>query len=140
MAAREESEPVELNIDADTVGFIIATARRFDAGEEAVEADGGIDVDVDADSVEDDAENHGDAVADELREAIDDLNDDALIDLIALAWVGRGDFGREDWEEARALARDRHRRHSADYLMGMPALGDLLEEGLTTLGHSFEGP
>ena len=39
MAVRDEGEPIELNISADTVGFIIATARRFDAGEETLEAD-----------------------------------------------------------------------------------------------------
>lgn len=139
MAAREDREPAELNISADTVGFIIATARRFDLGEEGGESDD----DIGAVSLDEEGEaetGEGNPVADELREAIDDLNDDELIDLIALAWVGRGDFGPDEWAEARALARERHRRQSADYLMGMPTLGDFLEEGLTALGHSYEPP
>ena len=61
-----------------------------------------------------------------------------MIDLIALAWVGRGDFDRSSWAEARALAQERHRSRSANYLMGMPGLGDYLEEGLSELGHSVE--
>ncbi len=138
MAARDD-DPVELNISPDTVSFIITTARRFDADQELSDPnDDAASAMIDGEEAE-----HGfsdDPAADELREAIDDLNDDEVIDLIALAWVGRGDFGREDWEEARALARDRHRTHSSEYLMGMPQLGDYLEEGLTTLGHRYEGP
>ncbi len=78
-----------------------------------------------------------DPTLEELRCAIDDLNDDEIVNLIALAWVGRGDFDRNEWSGARKLARERHRRHSADYLIGMPALGDYLEEGMATLGYSL---
>jgi hypothetical protein len=77
-----------------------------------------------------------DPTLDELRTAIGTLDDDELIDVIALAWVGRGDFSRVDWGEARALARERHQQPSTDYLVGMPALGDYLEEGLAELGYS----
>jgi hypothetical protein len=63
---------------------------------------------------------------------------DEVVDLIALAWLGRGDFDKTEWPEARALATERHRQRSANYLMGMPALGDYLEEGLSQLGHSCE--
>ena len=79
-----------------------------------------------------------DATAAELKEAIDDLNDDEIVDLIAMIWVGRGDFRPEEWKEARKLARERHRRHSADYLMGIPTLADFIEEGFSQLGHSCE--
>ena len=77
-----------------------------------------------------------DEAIEELRGVIDILEDDEVIDLIALAWVGRGDFDREEWPNARALAGERHRRHSAAYLLGMPALGDYLEEGLASLGYN----
>jgi hypothetical protein len=139
VAAREDSDPVELTISADTVGIIISTARRFDADQEETDPDdeaGSAALD-EEEAAHDFSEN---PAAAELREMIEDLNDDEVIDLIALAWVGRGDYGREEWEEARGLARERRRRHSADYLMGMPALGDYLEEGLTALGHTYEAP
>jgi len=74
----------------------------------------------------------------EPRAAIDGLNDDEVVDLIGLAWLGRGNFTKAEWQEARTLAGERHRRRSADYLFGMPALGDYLEEGLAALGHSCE--
>ncbi len=89
--------------------------------------------DLEADILEDFAD---DATLEELTAAIDALNEDEVIDLIALAWVGRGDFQKGDWREARALADERHRPHSATYLLGMPALGDYLEEGLAALGYS----
>jgi hypothetical protein len=67
---------------------------------------------------------------------IDDLNEDERIDLIALVWVGRGDFDRAEWPEARGLARERQEKKASDYLLGMPTLSDYLEEGLATLGHA----
>ena len=80
------------------------------------------------------AEFAGDPGAEELSGAIDQLSDDEVIDLIGLTWVGRGDFDRTSWAEARALAADRHRRHSSRYLMGVPLLGEYLEGGLDELG------
>ena len=130
-------EPVELNISPEKVCYVISKAREFDVKVEPVEPEmeaGSIDAG-NQDVLED---YPGDPTAAELREAIDDLNDDEVVDLIALAWVGRGDYEREEWQDARVLARERHRDHSAGYLMGMPTLGDYLEEGLATLGYSCE--
>jgi len=137
MAKNEELPPPELNISADKVCYIILKAREFDVKVEPSESDPGSNAT--DDDTRDVLEDYGDdPTLAELRSAINDLNDDEVIDLIGLAWVGRGDFGREGWLEAKALARERHKRKSADYLMGMPALGDYLEEGLATLGHSCD--
>lgn len=137
VANSDDAEPVELNISPEKVCYIISRARMFDVKVEPVEpepASTSIDAE-DQDVLED---YPGDPTAAELREVIDDLNDDEVVDLIALAWVGRGDYSREEWVEARALALERHRQHSAGYLMGMPTLGDYLEEGVTALGYSCE--
>lgn len=137
MASRNDNEPIELNISLEKVCYIISKARQFDVKVEAVEPEPA-EADIDAgnqDVLEDYA---GDSTTAELRESIDELNDDEVVDLIALAWVGRGDHGRDEWEDARALAQERHRQHSAGYLMGMPMLGDYLEEGLAALGLSCE--
>ncbi len=131
----EGQEPEEININPEKVCFIILKAREFDAKVDPVEPDPGSNpADDDERAVLEDYPD--DPTLEELRGAIDVLDDDELIDLIALAWVGRGDFGRSEWPDARALARERHRRHSAAYLTGMPALGDYLEEGLAQLGYS----
>lgn len=135
--SNQTTNPVALNINPEKVGFIILKAREFDAKvepEEESEPGSNPTDDDDRDVLEDYAD---DPTLEELRGAIDSLDDDEVIDLIALAWVGRGDFDRNGWTEARRLAAERHRPHSADYLVGMPALGDYLEEGLATLGHSL---
>ncbi len=74
----------------------------------------------------------------EAKEAIDDLNWDEQCQLVALAWVGRGDFSTDEWEEALALARDHHNEHTSLYLLGMPLLSDYLEEGLAAFDLSCQ--
>lgn len=139
MVVRDDSEPVELNVSPATVSYIINAARRFDE-EPGIAGPDGDPEDATLDDEDGGRAFIGNPAAAELREAIEDRNDDEVVDLIAITWVGRGDFGREEWQDARAMARERHRRQSADYLMGMPTLGDYLEEGLTTLGHAYEAP
>jgi hypothetical protein len=137
MAKSEDVPPPELNISAEKVCYIIVKAREFDAKVPPVEPDPGSNPadDGEREILEDYAD---DPTLLELRSAIDDLNEDEVVDLIALAWLGRGDFGKEDWLEATALARERHKRHSADYLVGIPTLGDFLENGLDMVDRSCE--
>jgi hypothetical protein len=135
--AEEAPNAVELNISLEKVCYIIVKAREFDAKVDPVDVDSGSDAidDGEREILEDYAD---DPTFTELRSAIAGLNEDEIIDLIALAWVGRGDFEGSEWEDARALASERHRQRSARYLTGMPALGDYLEEGLDALGYSCE--
>jgi hypothetical protein len=137
MCEDEEATALELNVSSEKVCYIIIKAREFDAKVEPVEPNPGSNP---ADSGEREIleDYANDPTLAELRAAISGLNDDEVIDLIALAWVGRGDFAKEGWQEARTLARERHRRRSAGYLIGIPALGDYLEEGLAALGYSCE--
>ncbi|HVJ34223.1 MAG TPA: DUF3775 domain-containing protein [Terriglobia bacterium] len=137
MARKPKSNPPELNISLEKIFHIIVKAREFDAKVDPVEPDPGSNP-TDSDSREVLEDYLDDPTLEELTAAIDTLNDDEVIDLIALAWVGRGDFESGTWAEARQLARERHREHSARYLIGIPALGDYLEEGLAALGHSCE--
>ncbi len=134
--AQQDEPSVELNVSPEKVGFIIVKAREFDAKVEPDDPDSGSNPadDIEADVLED---MDDDATLEELRGAIDELNEDEVIDLIALAWLGRGDFSKDEWRDARALAYERHRPHSSAYLIGMPALGDYLEEGLALLGYSI---
>ena len=134
---RDEQEPVELEINVDTVRWLIDKAREFDEKVAPVEPDPGSNPsDDDESEILEDYAN--DATAQELRAGIDRLDEDETIDLIALVWVGRGDFERSTWEEAKALAAERHRRQSSRYLMGIPNLGDYLEEGLAEVGYAAE--
>src|SRR5690349_20844088 len=66
----------------------------------------------------------------ELAEVIENLSIDEQIELVALSWVGRGSFTREEWPEAVREARQAHGRRTAEYLLGMPLLADYLADGL----------
>ena len=122
-----------LEIDPQTVYFLILKAREFDDKDDPGEAD------LDASPAEGTIEANmhyfaDDPVAQELKDAIEALNDDEQAELVALTWIGRGDFTSEEWDEVVRTARQRRTNPTADYLLGTPLLGDYLEEGLTQLG------
>jgi Protein of unknown function (DUF3775) len=77
-----------------------------------------------------------DATEAEVRDVLAGLNDDERFDLVALTWIGRGDFEAEDWASAVRTAREREALSTADYLLGIPNLADLLDEGLASIGRS----
>jgi hypothetical protein len=126
-----------LVVSSEKVCFIIMKAREFDAKEEPSEADPGsnpID-DKDISVLEDQPD---DPVVEELTSFIDALSEDEQIDIVALTWLGRGDFTAEDWETVRNDAAAAHNEKTANYLLGIPLLGDFLEEGLSMAGRSCD--
>ena len=64
------------------------------------------------------------------------MNEDEQADLVALAWVGRGTFSADQFDEAVATAKAEHINATEDYLLGIPLLGDYLAEGLEKMGVS----
>ena len=72
----------------------------------------------------------GDFTRQELFDAIGTLNEEEQINLVALAWLGRGTFDITEWQSALDTARSEHNGRTAQYLLGLPLLGDYLEEGL----------
>jgi hypothetical protein len=129
--------PVELQISPEKVCFVIIKAREFDAKDEVTEPDPGSNPsdDMMASVLED---HRDDPVVEELTSVINDMTEDEQIDLVALAWLGRGDYTAADWPEVRKEAAQAHNQRTARYLLGTPMLGDFLEEGLSTLGYSCE--
>ena len=125
-----------LTIDPDTAFFILLKAREFDAKEDAVIPDEGSNPSDDKE-VEVLEFQPDDAVEQEIREAVDGLNEDEKLDLIALAWIGRGDFSFDQWAEARESAREVDPAQTARYLLTMPTLSDYLEDTLSELGFSL---
>ncbi len=136
----EEPEPVPLEIAPEHVEFIILKARAVEARLPSVEPEDEPEAGTPPPEEETDMldEQVGDESEAELREAIDILSDEAATDLMALFLVGRGDFGREEWADARAQAAEQINGSLADYLLGETGLGDMLEEGLNTLGYTPE--
>lgn len=137
LAAEAEDKPAPtLTIPTDKVGFIIVKAREFDEKEPDSDPDEGSNPtdDGNADILEDKA---GDGTQEELAGAIRELNEDEQIELVALAWLGRGTYDLSEWPLALQTARDEHNKRTAEYLLGLPMLGDYLEEGLAAFGETI---
>ena len=128
---------VELGINIDKVCTIIAKARQFDAKEANSDPDSGSNAFDDgmADVLED-LPTGQDATRLEIVEFIRALDEDEQINLVALAWVGRGTYDLSEWNEALREARSEHNKRVAEYLLGLPLLGDYLEEGLAAFGEN----
>lgn len=137
MTIRDEPEPPEdFPVDRETLAFIILKAQAFDAlvaPDDPSDASDAAD-DRFVDALEDEPDN---PVGRELRVKIAGLNDDAKAALVALTWLGRGDYDADEWSEAFAAARERSETPTTRYLMGIPLLGDLLAEGANALGISL---
>lgn len=69
----------------------------------------------------------------ELREFIEDLNEDEQASLVAVMWIGRESFAADELGEAIETARAERTSPTADYLMGEPQLADYLEAGMEAL-------
>ena len=118
-----------LNISSDIVCSIIGRAREFHAKEEVVIPNIGDD---DADwGMQVLADHANDPSYQELKTNINDLEPDQQVTLVALMWLGRGDYTTDDWQEALLFARERRNDRTAEYLIGTPLVADYLEEGLS---------
>lgn len=71
----------------------------------------------------------------ELVEEIDTMDPAHQHELVALMWVGRGDFGAEEWSDALAMAAERADSPTSQYLLAHPMAADDIASGLETLGH-----
>lgn len=134
-----------IGINPEKVRHIITEARMFDAKEDVSDPDSGSNAtdDMMADVLEDLPD---DATYQELAEYIRALDEDEQIELVALAWLGRGTYGLSEWGDALAEARRAHNNRTVEYLTSLPMLGDYLEEGLAVMEEnedaeeSEEGP
>lgn len=126
-----------LPIDPDKVCHVIVKARAFDAKTAVVEPDPGSNQAEDG-MLEAIADHPDDATEDELRAFIEGLNEDEQVALVALAWIGRGSFAKAEAAEAMREARAARNGRTADYLMGMPLLGDYLADALNEFGHTCD--
>ena len=75
----------------------------------------------------------------ELAGFIEAMDEDEQCELIALAWIGRGKFTREEWKSALVEARHHLKQPTAAYLLRNPKLAPHLESGLAELDHTGDG-
>ena len=124
---------MELNVSLETVCRIIGHARELEAQVAATDTDDDDDDDDAGDS--DDAfagldDETDEAVEDEIRNLLDDLADDEITAILALAWVGRGTYDSSEWDEALEEAGNGG-EDAVEQLLDMPMLAGYLEAGLT---------
>ncbi len=126
-----------LTVSLEKVCFLIQLAREFDVKDAVSDPDSGSNAADDAmvSVLEDHA---SDPVRSEIVAFIRAMNEDEQEDVVALAWLGRGDGDFNSWEELRAEAARAHNNRTASYLLGIPLLADYLEEALSQLGYSCE--
>ena len=131
-----------LEIDVGKITFIITKSREFEAQAPAPAPDGIAEEGLGGNLAEAEFRESGvldtdDATYDELKSWIRAINHDDQCQIVALAWVGRGDFGKDEWDEALKIAHDEHNNRTAEYLLGMPLLSDYLEDGLSLFELSY---
>jgi hypothetical protein len=130
-------EAAVLDLNPETVCFLISRARTFHTKEEVVMPDM-------PDNPSEDwarealADHMEDPTLQEFKATIDDLEPDQQQTVVALMWLGRGDYGVEEWPEALEEARDRWTEETAEYLISHPQLADELLEGLVLLGYECD--
>ena len=135
---------MELLTPLDTLCRLILRAKELEAQVPAA------DPDEDPEDVDDYDDEGGqtlsvledelnDGVEEEVQAMLDDLADDQLAEVVALAWVGQGTYDASEWDEAIAEANDLSGDDRMDELIDMPLLGGHLEAGLAAFDYSCDG-
>ena len=118
-----------MNIAERHVRDLILRARAYD-GKEEIE-----DFQPDPDSGETDAAEslqtgQSDPTRAEIERWFSARDEEALAELLALYWIGRGDFEGREFRRAVRDASQHPAERTPAYLLGAPMLGDFLEMGL----------
>lgn len=127
-----------LGIDPDKVCSLITRVRQFQVKVDPVEPNP-------ASNMADDGfreileDYTNDAVVAEIRQFLAGLNEEEYRNLLALMWLGRGDYDKDEWEDALVEADNLKAERGPDYLIGTPLLSDYLEDALNELGYACEG-
>lgn len=133
----EGNKDRQLDISIETVCHLIDLAREFHAQEEVV-------IPEEPDNPGDDwarqvlAAHSGDVTFQEFRADVGDMEPDQQHQLVALLWLGRGDYTLDEWHEAVAYAAENASPATAAYLIAHPMLADYLTEGLAQHGYSCD--
>lgn len=123
-----------IDLNTETVANIAEYAREFQTAA-SMETETAPDTMTDDAAFEKLTEWHGDNSYVALKNAIDDLEPDQQVTLVALMWLGRGDYEIDEWQEALTYAEEAVGVTTADYLIATPLLADYLQAGLSSHGY-----
>lgn len=129
-----EKKNMQLPIDTETICYLIQKIREFHAKEEVVLPDSLLSPAEDW-SLQALADHQDDPTYAEVVETIKDLEPDQQIALVALMWIGRGDFSSSEWDDAVETATEvRGKIPTGEYLLSTPYSADFIEEALNQFG------
>jgi hypothetical protein len=121
-------------INTEKVCYVVVKARELESEDEGMDADASNPTDDRFVSVL--TEDAFDSVRAEIASFIDAMAEEEQIELVSLAWIGRGDFAADEWDDALREARARREGPTSAYLLGLPLLSSYLENGLGEFGES----
>ena len=124
-----------LDINPETVCHLIQKARSFHVKEDVVIPEEPMNT-ADDWALQVLADHKDDPSYAEFITTVRDLEPDQQANLVALMWIGRGDFDTNEWDSALRRAKSEWTTETAEYLISKPMLSDHLEEGLEGLGYS----
>jgi hypothetical protein len=131
----------ELRISSDKVCAFIETAREVagkvpsTAGDQTTTGDDSRLVTIE--EPEGDGEDE-DARRRQMIEFVAGLNVEEQTDLLALIWLGRGDYELDEWDAAVTEAEARIAARDPDYMIGDAALPEYLGDGLEAFGRNCD--
>ena len=126
-----------LDLNPDIICTLITKLKEFHAKEDIVIPELPANPDDDW-ALQVLADHQDDLTFQEVKTTIDDLEPDQQATLVALMWLGRGDFTEDEWADALAEATRSANERTAEYLMSTPLVADYLAEGLYAFGHTCE--
>jgi hypothetical protein len=135
---------MDLLTPLETICRLILRAKELEARVPAEDPDDDPD---DVDDLDDEGgealsvleDELNDGVEEEVRALLDDLAEDQLAEIVALAWVGRGTYDSSEWDEAFEEANSLDSEQKIDELTDMPLLAGHLEAGLAAFDFSCDG-
>ena len=130
---------MDLSTPLETICRLIVRARELEAQVPAIEND---EEDDPTDSDDEFAvleDESNEAVEEEMVALLDDLGEDQLQELLALAWVGRGTYDASEWSDALEAAADSDAPDPAEQLLEIPTLAAFLDAGLAAFELSCDG-
>lgn len=130
---------MELSVSLEAVCRLIVRARELEAQVPSIETDDEedpTDSDDEYSVIEDEA---NEVIEEEIMASLDDLADDQIAEVLALAFVGRGTYDASEWDDALEAANDPDADDPVDQLLEMPMLAAYLEAGLAAFDLSCDG-
>ena len=126
-----------LDINPEIVCRLIQLAREFHAQEQVVIPESRSNPSGDW-ATQTLASHIDDMTFQEFKSIIEDLEPVQQIQVVALLWIGRGDYDVEEWDDVLEQAQDDWTPKTAEYLVVHPLLSTYLQEGLDMLGYSCD--